>query len=105
MPGESMPTSFDLAKRIIKAVHEDFVDKNRDNSVHIPLVRRIILATQTHIGEQEESIEETLKTYAFSLFWETWVTQLKESEEPYDLDQERERAEETFFILYDQSNH
>ncbi|HKJ70111.1 MAG TPA: hypothetical protein VKA68_19320 [bacterium] len=100
-----MPPSLDLAKCIIKAVHEDFAEKGRDNAIHIPLVRRIILATQRYLGDREEPIEEVLKAYAFSLFWETWVDQVEEFEDSYDLDQERERAEETFFTLYDQSNY
>lgn len=98
-----MKNSLDFAKRILKAVHDDFVENGRDNSVHIPMVKRIILEIQSYLGDQEGTIEEILKAYVFSLFWESWVDQLKEFEDSYDLDQERERAEDTFFTIYDQN--
>lgn len=98
-----MKNSLDFAKHILKAVHDDFVENGKDNSVYIPLVKRIILEVQSYLGEQEESIEEELKVYAFSLFWETWIYFTEEFEDSYDLDEERRRAEDTFFTIYDQS--
>lgn len=94
-----------LAKGILKAVHDDFREHHRDDSEHIPRVRKIILAVQDQLEDEHGNVEEVLKAYAFQLYRELWLAQAKKFEDSFDPDKEREEAKRAFFAIYDQADN
>jgi hypothetical protein len=95
-----------IGKEIIKHLHDYYEEIKMDDAEYIPLIKRVIKAINNHIGlydiskSENETLKETLLTYAKDLYVEICQIHAKENNEDISSEQVKEESEEFFDYIY-----
>ena len=84
-------TAMRIGKSIIEKEHSFFLLNSIDDTEHLPRIRQIVESVETGLVElglgtpHAKKLSNDLREYAKSLFMESWMTDLEETEDKEEI--------------------